>query len=139
MHLDRTCDVLSPAAAEDRHGQFGASRTHQSGDPNHFARADVEAHVPDYLPVGVFGMVDRPVGDAHDAIAYLRCTVGIAVFHRAADHVAHDAVLGNAPVSRVETGNGMAVADNGHGVSDTAHLVQLVADNDLRHPLFLEF
>ncbi len=80
-------------------------------------------------------MPDIPVPDLHQHAARATIAFGIPVGHVAAHHVAHDAVFGDFVGFGVHRGYGGAIADHGDGVRHAPHLVQLVADDDLRHAL----
>ena len=128
QHL--AADLLAVRAAEDAHGELGAAGSHQAGDADDLALADVEVDAFDHLPVGMFLVIDDPVLHFEDRVADLGMALRVAVRQLAPHHAADDAVLIDVLCMAVEIVDRRAVAQDGDGVGDLQDLVQLVRDQD---------
>ncbi len=127
--------LASPGLAEDAHGELGAARADQPGEPHDLAPADEKIDVLDRHAARIERMLHRPGADLEMDGADLGGARREAVFQRAAHHEADDVVLierGAASVlaAAVDGGDGAPVAEHGHRIRHPRHLVQLVGNQD---------
>ena len=138
VEVNGAADMLAEQAAEDAQCQLGAARAHQAGNTDDLTLADLQVDRPDRLAIMVGGVHDPPVADLEHGFAELRFAAGITVGEFAADHGLDDPWFGNLAGRIAHHVDGAAIADDGDGVRDAGDLVQLVRDDDQRHPLRLQ-
>src|SRR5471030_2016894 len=137
QHL--SADPPTIRAPEDTHGQFGAARSHEPRDADHFALAYFQVDALDDLALRILFVEHVPVAYFEDHVADLRLALRITVCHVTADHAANNPILADLARGAVERLDRASVADDGYLIRDLRYLVELVRNEDAGNTLRLEF
>ncbi len=83
-------------------------------------------------------MIRIPVFNAEDFVADFGIASGVPVGHFTTDHSADDALLGDFVFLHPKRFNDLTVSNDGCGVGDGLHFVELVGDDDRGDAAFFQ-
>ena len=139
VDIQFAADVGTITFAEQAHGQFRSSRTHQAGNSHYFTFFHIKIDIIHHLTVRIQWMMHGPVFDLHQDLSDLRLSLRESVGDLSSYHSFDDPALGNIIFSLHKCFDGRSVTNDGDLICHIRNLIQLMRDDDGCHSLFLEF